>query len=113
MKGIKNENMYNFDIDIHTSGSLNVSINTEINGLYKGELKGVLGSGIIGIKPYYYLEDKSVEVNAYFKSDPFKYIYLFEDFDFENLKFQLDLEKEIEVNDIQDLNITKVFKHGN
>ena len=105
--------MFNFDINIYNSGNLEVLISTEIDGIFKGELKGILGSGTIGIRPYYYLEDKSVEVNAYFKSDPFKYIYLFEDFDFENLKFQLDLEKEIEVNDIQDLNITKVFKHGN
>ena len=113
MKGIKNENMYNFDIDIHTSGSLNVSINTEINGLYKGELKGVLGSGIIGIKPYYYLEDKSVEVNAYVNSQPSSYTYLFEEFDFDNWKFVVDDEKNIDIEDIQELNFTKIFRIRN
>ena len=112
MKGIKNENMYNFDIDIHTSGSLNVSINTEINGLYKGELKGVLGSGIIGIKPYYYLEDKSVEVNAYVKSQPSDYVYLSEEFDFEKWKYISDIEKEYNITNVQELNFTKVFRHG-
>ena len=113
MKGIKNENMYNFDIDIHTSGSLNVSINTEINGLYKGELKGVLGSGIIGIKPYYYLEDKSVEVNAYVKSQPSSYTYLFEEFDFDDWKFVVDDEKNINIEDIQELNFIKIFRIRN
>ena len=105
--------MYNFDIDIHTSGSLNVSINTEINGLYKGELKGVLGSGIIGIKPYYYLEDKSVEVNAYVNSQPSSYTYLFEEFDFDDWKFVVDDEKNINIEDIQELNFTKIFRIRN
>ena len=112
MKGIENDNIFYFDIDVHTSGNLNVSINTEINGFYKGELKGVLGSAIIGIKPYYYLEDKSVEVNAYVKSQPSDYVYLSEEFDFENWKYINGIEKELNITNIQELNFTKVFRHG-
>ena len=42
--------------------------------------------------PYYYLEDKSVEVNAYVKSQPSSYTYLFEEFDFDDWKFVVDDE---------------------
>ena len=111
MKCINNNNMFNFDIDVHTTGNLELLITTEIENFYKGTLRGILGSGLIGIRPYYYLQDKSVEVNAYVKSEPSSYISLFEEFNFHNLKYEIDEEEEIEVVSNQDLNITKVFRH--
>jgi hypothetical protein len=113
MKCINNNNMFNFDIDVHTTGNLELLITTEIENFYKGTLRGILGSGTIGIRPYYYLQDKSVEVNAYVKSEPSSYISLFEEFNFHNLKYEIEEEEEIEVVSNQDLNITKVFRHGN
>ena len=113
MKYSDNNNMLNFDIDVHTSGNLELLFTTEINNLYKGTIKGILGSGTIGIRPYFYLQDKSVEVNAYVKSESSSYISLFEEFNFNSLQYEIDEEEEIEVISNQDLNITKVFRHEN
>ena len=113
MKCIEKNNMFEFDIDVHTSGNIELIISTEINNLYKGTIKGILGSGTIGIRPHYYLQDKSVEVNAYVKSESSSYVSLFEQFNFYSMKYEIDEEEEIEVISNQDLNITKVFRHGN
>ena len=112
MKCIEKNNMFEFDIDVHTSGNIELIISTEINNLYKGTIKGILGSGTIGITPHYYLQDKSVEVNAYVKSQPSDYVYLSEEFDFENWKYINGIEKELNITNIQELNFTKVFRHG-
>ena len=108
---ILENNHYNFKINAYTKGNLNVSISTDISNFYQGELKGILGSGTIGISPYYYLEDQSVEIKGFVQSEHSKYFTLYQHFDFDKLQFENDLEKEIDVPSKQNFTINKIFRN--
>jgi len=111
MKPVKVDNMYNFDVNLYTKGDISVIISTEIGDFYKGEFNGVLGSGKIGIHPYYYMRDKSVEVEAYYESAPSTYISLWQEFNLNDLEFQIDMEANITVLEKPPLIFNKVYRH--
>ena len=108
---IKDDNLYNFDVNVFSSGSLNVNISTNFNNLYIVELSGVLGAGKIGINPYYNISDKSVSIDAYAQHDKSKYVSLWEKFNFDLMKFEIYIKEEIEVPEKEDFSVTKYYKH--
>jgi hypothetical protein len=111
MKPVKVDNMYNFDVNLYTKGDISVIISTEIGDFYKGEFNGVLGSGKIGIHPYYYMRDKSVEVEAYYESAPSTYISLWQEFNLNDLEFQIDMKANITVLEKQPIIFKKIYRH--
>ena len=108
---VKDENLYNFDVNVYTTGSLNVIISTSISDFYVGKLSGVLGSGKIGINPYYNISDKSVKIDAYAKYDKSKYISLWQKFNLELMKLEIDVQAEIDIPEKEEFSITKYYKH--
>ena len=111
IKPDKVDNMYNFDVKLYTTGGLGVRISTEIGDFYKGEFKGTLGSGEIGIHPYYYLSDKSVEVEAYYLSSESNYLSLWQEFNFDSLTFDIDIEANITVQEKAPIKFNKIYRH--
>ena len=110
MKPVKDDNMYNFDVSLYTSGYISVIISTEIGDFYKGRFEGVLGSGEIGIHPYYYMSDKSVEVEAYFKSASSSYLSIWEEFNLNDLQFQKDINVNVTVMQKPKVKFNKVYR---
>ena len=110
MKPVKDDNMYNFDVSLYTSGYISVIISTEIGDFYKGRFEGVLGSGEIGIHPYYYMSDKSVEVEAYFQSASSSYLSIWEEFNLNDLQFQKDINVNVTVTQKPKVKFTKVYR---
>ena len=111
IKPDKVDNMYNFDVKLYTTGGLGVRISTEIGDFYKGEFKGTLGSGDIGIHPYYYLSDKSVEVEAYYKSSESNYLSLWQEFNFDSLVVNIDIQVNVTVHQTAPVVFNKVYRH--
>jgi len=110
MKPVKDENMYNFDVNLYTKGDIGVNISTKIGDFYLGVLYGNLGSGEIGIHPYYYMNDKSVEVEAYYKSDESKYVSLWQEFNFNDFTLDVNITKNITVYKTVPVVFNKVYR---
>jgi len=83
---IKKDNFYNFNVGVYQSGSLSLQIKTKVDDLFKFELNGVIGSGTIGFNNYYDISDKSVEIEAYAKTDKSTYVSLREEFNLQLVK---------------------------
>jgi len=107
----RQDNFYNFNVGLYTSGSLSLQIKTQVDNLFKFELNGVLGSGTIGFNNYYDISDKSVEIEAYAKSDNSTYISLREEFNLQLAKFELQANLTIKVMESETFKFNKVLRH--
>ena len=108
---IKKDNFYNFNVGVYQSGSLSLQIKTKVDDLFKFELNGVIGSGTIGFNNYYDISDKSVEIEAYSKTDNSSYVFIFEEFNLELAKFEKVINVTINVNESETLKFNKVSRH--
>ncbi len=102
-------NDFNFKINVHVYGSIDVKLSSIIDDFYMNIIEGKIGSGMIGIEPIYYLKDKSVEVDAYVKYEESMYKSSNYEFNYEN-NWQKESEKEILIPVNDDIHIIKIFK---
>ena len=107
----RQDNFYNFNVGLYTSGSLSLQIKTQVDNLFRFELNGVLGSGKIGFNNYYDISDKSVEIEAYAKSDNSTYISLREEFNLQLAKFEIEANLTIKVMESETFKFKKVLRH--
>jgi hypothetical protein len=104
-------NFYNFNVGVYQSGSLALQIRTEVDSLFKFELKGVIGSGRVGFNSNYDISDKSVEIEAYAQTYNSTYVSLREEFNLQSVKFEIAAEVTVQVTESETLRFTKVFRH--
>ena len=108
---IKKDNFYNFNVGVYQSGSLSLQIKTKVDDLFKFELNGVIGSGTIGFNNYYDISDKSVEIEAYAKTDESTYVSLREEFNLQLVKFEIAANVTITVTESETFKFNKVLRH--
>ena len=65
---------YNFRVSIQINPTILGNVNITIDDTYKNVISGTLGSGTIGMTILYYLEDKSVSVDAFSHEDSSIYV---------------------------------------
>ena len=75
------------------------------------ELNGVIGSGTIGFNNYYDISDKSVEIEAYAKTDESTYVSLREEFNLQLVKFEIAANVTITVTESETFKFNKVLRH--
>ena len=80
MKPIKNEIMYNFDFNFYIKGDIWLNLNIKISDFYQGEYMEILFQE--KLESYYYMHDKSAEIEVYYNSDESIYVSLWQVFNF-------------------------------
>ena len=108
---IKKDNFYNFNVGVYQSGSLSLQIKTKVDNLFMFELNGVIGSGTIGFNNYYDISDKSVEIEAYAKTDKSTYFSLREEFNLQLVRFEIAANVTITVTESETFKFNKVLRH--
>ena len=107
----KEDNFYNFNVGIYLSGSLSLQIKIIFDNLFKFELNGVLGSGTIGFNNYYDISDKSVEIEAYAKTDNSSYYSIREEFNLPLARFEVEKNDTIKVGESERFKFYKTLRH--
>jgi len=107
----KEDNFYNFNVGVYSSGSLSLQIKATLDNLFRFELNGVIGTGTIGFNNYYDISDKSVEIEAYAKTDNSSYYSIREEFNLPLARFEVEKNDTIKVGESERFEFYKTLRH--
>ena len=89
MKPLKNDIMYILDFNLYIKGDIRLNINIKIGVFIKENYMEILFQK--KLESYYYMHDKSVEIEVYYNSDESIYVSLWQVFNFNDFTLQIIL----------------------